>query len=223
MAITALPPAPSRSDPTNFATKADAWVAAMSTFTTEANALQTDVNTKQSQAATSASDAATSASNAATSATSASNSATSAASAAGATLWVTGTNYSQYAVVRSPTTLLSYVARNSISPSNTDPATDTTNWKCLNYMLAVTVVASTSVNAVPGVNYVLTNGSLTTVTFPSTAQSGDEIWITVTNSLDTNLVARNGLTIMGLSEDHTLDAGNITYKFKYLNGSWRYV
>lgn len=71
--ITALPPAPSRSDPTNFATKADAWVAALDTFTAEANALQTDVNTKQTTASTAASDASASAISAAASALTAVN------------------------------------------------------------------------------------------------------------------------------------------------------
>lgn len=93
MAITTLPPAPSRQDPVNFANKADVWVAALDLFTTEANALQTDVNSKQttasaaattattkaSEASTSATNAATSATNAATSATNAANSATAAA------------------------------------------------------------------------------------------------------------------------------------------------
>lgn len=44
MTITALPAAPSRTDPTNFPTEADAWVAALATFTTEANALAVAMN-----------------------------------------------------------------------------------------------------------------------------------------------------------------------------------
>jgi len=52
MAITPLPSAPNKAIDTTqqFADKADAWVAALSTFTTEANALQTDVNNKQTTA-----------------------------------------------------------------------------------------------------------------------------------------------------------------------------
>lgn len=54
MAITALPTAPQRTDsPDIFATKADSWVAALDTFTPEANALQADVNAKQLAAAAS--------------------------------------------------------------------------------------------------------------------------------------------------------------------------
>lgn len=47
MSITALPDIPSRSDPATFSPKADAFLGALPTFRTEANALQTDVNAKQ--------------------------------------------------------------------------------------------------------------------------------------------------------------------------------
>ena len=54
MAITPLPPAPSRAVPSTFSTKADAFLGALPTFVTEANALQADVNAKQAAAAVSA-------------------------------------------------------------------------------------------------------------------------------------------------------------------------
>lgn len=54
MTITALPTPPSRSDSANFATRGDAFLAALPTFATEANVLQTDVNAKQAAAAVSA-------------------------------------------------------------------------------------------------------------------------------------------------------------------------
>lgn len=59
MAISPLPTPPSREDPTNFATRADAFLGALPTFQSEANALQTDVNSKQTTASTAATTATT--------------------------------------------------------------------------------------------------------------------------------------------------------------------
>lgn len=59
MPISPLPTPPSREDPTNFATRADAFLGALPTFQSEANALQTDVNTKQTTASTAATTATT--------------------------------------------------------------------------------------------------------------------------------------------------------------------
>lgn len=70
----------------------------------------------------------------------------------------------------------------------------------------VTVTASTSITAVAGNHYVLTAASLTTVTLPASPTISDTVWITVANSLVTNVVARNGKNIQGLAEDMTLNA-----------------
>lgn len=53
MAISDLPTPPSRSDAANFAVRADAFLAALPTFSAEASALQIDVNAKQVAAANS--------------------------------------------------------------------------------------------------------------------------------------------------------------------------
>lgn len=68
MSITALPTPPSRQDPANFSARADAFLGALPTFATEANALASDVNADEISAAASASSASASASSAATSA-----------------------------------------------------------------------------------------------------------------------------------------------------------
>ncbi len=69
MAITPLPAAPSRAVPSTFSTLADAFLAALSTFVTEANALETNVNAKEAAASLSATGAAASAVVSASSAT----------------------------------------------------------------------------------------------------------------------------------------------------------
>jgi hypothetical protein len=57
MSITALPTPPSRQDPANFSDRADAFLGALPTFATEANALASDVNADEIAAAASASTA----------------------------------------------------------------------------------------------------------------------------------------------------------------------
>lgn len=87
MTITALPTPPSRQDPANFPTRGDAFLAALPTFATEANALAADVNAKSANVDTkeaSATSAAASAASDAASALSSKNSAAASATAAAA-------------------------------------------------------------------------------------------------------------------------------------------
>ena len=107
--ITALPPAPSRTDPDTFSSKSDALLGALDQFVTETNAVASEVNA---------------------SATTASNSATAAAASAliaGATVWVSGTTYAIGDARYSPIDLQTY-RRKTNGAGTTDPSADSTNW-----------------------------------------------------------------------------------------------
>jgi len=104
--ITTLPSPPSRQDPANFATEADAFLGALPDFGDEANALGSYLDGVASDVDTDATAAATSATNAATSATAAANSAT----------------------ADSTVDYQTYRAITTHSGETTDPSEDTTNW-----------------------------------------------------------------------------------------------
>jgi hypothetical protein len=88
--------------------------------------------------------------------------------------------------------------------------------------LTVSVVSGTTQTAVASTHYVLTNVAATTVTLPASPSSGDTVWVTWTNSLATNIIARNAQTIMGVAENMTLNAStNGTVQLRFVNSSWR--
>ncbi len=124
MPITALPTAPSRADPENFAVRSDNLLAALATFVSDANTLQVDVNAQQA-AATAASAAASASSLTAAAAAGA------AVAAIGATTWVSGATYAVNANVVSPASYFIY-RRLIAGAGSTDPASDTTNWQRIN-------------------------------------------------------------------------------------------
>ncbi len=116
MTITALPTPPSTSDPTTFATKADAFIAALPQFVTEANAQALAVNDDAANALA-AKEAALAAVN--------------------ATIWASGTTYAIGDVRWSPTSFKSY-RRKTNGGGTTDPVSDPTNWEQLNGFIGVT-------------------------------------------------------------------------------------
>lgn len=83
----------------------------------------------------------------------------------------------------------------------------------------VTVTASTAISASAGFHYVLTAGSAATVTLPSSPSSGDTIYVTVANSLTTNVIARNGKNIQGIAEDMTLNAPYASAQLRFTDNT----
>jgi hypothetical protein len=106
MPITPLPtPVPSRADPANFAARGDAFLAALPTFATEANALAEEVNENTAICQ-------------------------SAAQTVNVSAWVSGFGYADGANVYDPVTFLTY-RRKGAGSGSTRPALDGTNWQLL--------------------------------------------------------------------------------------------
>lgn len=121
MTITALPTPPDPSDSESvFNSKAFAFLGALPTFGTEANAQAVDVNADAAAAAASAAAALASQLLAAASEAAA-------AASAGAALWVSGSTYALGARVWSPVNLQVY-GRIVAGAGTTDPSLDGVNW-----------------------------------------------------------------------------------------------
>jgi len=147
MSITQLPPAPSRTDPATFSTRADTFVAALPTFVTEANATAANVTAKENQSEASAAAAASSEAAAAASENQALEYRNEAVAASGAVLWVAGTSYAIGDGVVSPTNFKSY--RDKVGGvSNTDPANDSARWLILEVSRLEAIAATKAVTAV---------------------------------------------------------------------------
>lgn len=87
----------------------------------------------------------------------------------------------------------------------------------------ITITASTSISAVAGNHYVLTAATAATVTLPTSPVINDTVWITVANSLTTNVVGRNGQNINGLAEDMTIDNANAGIQLRFTNSTKGWV
>ena len=86
----------------------------------------------------------------------------------------------------------------------------------------VTVTSSTAISAAAGNHYILT-GTSTTITLPASPTISDTIYITVANSLTTNVVARNGKPIQGIAEDMTLNARYASAQLRFTNNTVGWV
>lgn len=218
--ISALPTPPSTSDPATFDTRADAFMAALPTHTTETNAASANVYAN-------AVDAASSASAAASSANAASSSAATAVSAAGATLWISGTTYAIGDVRYSPANQRIY-RRKTAGAGTTDPSADSTNWGVVSTD-PQWVIKTTNYTAVAGdALLVNTTSGAITITLPASPTANDVVrFADYAGTWSTNKVTfgRNGLKIMGLSEDYDITTANLNGAMTYIDTTqgWKHL
>ena len=208
--VTTLPsPVPSRDDPANFPTRADAFLTALPTFQTDTNSVAANVYANAVEAAASATSAASSQASATASATAAASSASSAAAAAGAALWVSGTTYPIGAVVYSPVSYLIY-RRRTAGAGTTDPSADPTNWALASAVAPVksASLTGTATLASGGVYHVDTTGGSFTATLPPSPAAGDWVLLrdVARNCATANLTLDpNGANVYGAEQNYVMD------------------
>jgi hypothetical protein len=87
----------------------------------------------------------------------------------------------------------------------------------------VTVTASTAITAAANFHYILTATTAATVTLPASPTISDTIYVTVANSLTTNVVARNGKPIQSIAEDMTLNSIYASAQLRFTNDTVGWV
>lgn len=108
---------------------------------------------------------------------------------------------------------------NTVSTIGSSVANNTSDIATL--LDAQTTFTFTSVNKTLEVNEkCLVSESGKTITLPASPSEGDQVGVIVEDFTDT-IVARNGSTIMGLSEDLTINKENASVDFVYIDEDWK--
>lgn len=223
-AMTAPPTAPSRSSPSTFSTRSDAWLSWVEvSYSPEIVIAQGNVYDNAVDCYTNAVAGAASAAAALVSQGAAASSANSAASSANATIWVSGTTYAIGDCRWSPSNRYVY-RRITSGAGTTDPSADATNWALASVSAPqIIAVSGTTQTASANGHYILNNASATAVTLPASPSVGDQVWVTPGNGRTDNTILRNALKIMSTADDMTINDQFATVRLRYIDATigWR--
>jgi hypothetical protein len=79
------------------------------------------------------------------------------------------------------------------------------------------IVTGTTVSAVSGMHYALTNAATSTVTLSASPSAGDLVWVTAANGLETNIIDPNGGKIQGQTTNYVMYIAFSSLQFRYIN------
>jgi len=203
--ITTLSTPPSRSDPTNFVSRADTFLGELPDWGDEVNAVGGEINSTATAVNVSASAAAASAVAADAAKVQAEQAVVAATAVSGATKWVSGTSYAEGDVAWSPANGQNYRRKSPGGVSTTDPSADPTGWYSLISLQGLSIVEiSTNTTAVAGRHYVFTGSC--TLTLPASPVINDRVGFTNMSGVLTCVIDPNGEDIRNTSGNMTIDS-----------------
>lgn len=214
--ITALPtPVPQRSDPTNFAPRADLFLAALPTFATETNLVASEVNTNASTASSQAGIA-----------VSAANAAKDAAAQALAAANFKGEWFTLAGALNKPACVKHngrfWLLLNNLTNVATSQPGVSADWTSIDAGTPITQVITSNTTAVVGVRYIIAASTLT-LTLPTTGLlKGDYIGIRLAvDPSPTQIVDFGSVKLLGQTAGQVyMDAKGFMIDLNYENSTY---
>ena len=214
--ITALPtPVPQRSDPTNFAPRADLFLAALPTFATETNLVASEVNTNASTASSQAGIA-----------VSAANAATDAAAMALAAANFKGEWFTLAGALNKPACVKHngrfWLLLNNLTNVTTSQPGVSADWTSIDAGTPITQAITSNTTAVVGVRYIIAASTLT-LTLPTTGLlKGEYIGIRLAvDPAPTQIVDFGSVKLLGQTAGQVyMDAKGFMIDLNYENSTY---
>ena len=104
-----------------------------------------------------------------------------------------------------------------------DGTTQTTAAASVTGIPSLNIISGTTVTAIAGQHYVLTNAAQTTITLAASPAAGDIVYISARNSLANNLIVPNGRNIESNSSNVIIDTPPYSLQLRYINSTLGWI